>query len=306
MKHSLNEFVERAKGLNLRVAVASAHDEDVLKSLLLARQQGICTALLFGNAAKIREILGSLGADETGFSETGFSIVEPGDGSDEACARAAVEAVVTKQADYLMKGILNTTVFLRAVVHSELMQGTPLSHVMLFEFPTYRKLLSITDSAMNPAPDFERKRVILENAARLLYIIGYNTINAACISGSEIVSEKIPSTTDAKALAGLDWSRFHMTVFGPVALDLAISPEACVHKGYRADGAGDADLLLMPNYEAGNCLGKSLTYFAKARSAGIVVGARCPLVLVSRADTADAKLTSLALGAIAVQGGNKA
>lgn len=301
MKHSLNEFVERAQGLNLRVAVASAHDEDVLKSLLLAREKGICTPLLFGKAEKIREILRSLGADASV-----FPVEEPGDGSDEACAHAAVEAVVTGKADYLMKGILNTTVFLRAIVHSELMQGTPLSHVMIFEFPTYRKLLSVTDSAMNPAPDFERKRVILENAARLLYIIGYNTINAACISGSEIVSDKIPSTTDAKALAELDWSRYNMKVFGPVALDLAISPEACVHKGYRADGAGNADLLLMPSYEAGNCFGKSLTYFAKARSAGIVVGARCPLVLVSRADTADAKLTSLALGAIAVQGGNLA
>ena len=97
-----------------------------------------------------------------------------------------------------------------------------------------------------------------------------------------------------------------MNVFGPVALDLAVSPEACAHKGYRAEGAGDADLLLMPNYEAGNCFGKSLTYFGGARSAGIVVGARCPIVLVSRADPADAKLTSLALGAIAVHGGNKA
>jgi len=301
MKHSLNEFTERAQGLNLRVAVASAHDEDVLRSLLLAREQGICTPLLFGKAEKIREILRALGANDSA-----FPIVEPGDGGDEACASAAVEAVATGKADYLMKGILNTTVFLRAVVHSGLMQGALLSHVMLFEFPAYHKLLFVTDGAMNPAPDFERKRIILENAARLLYIIGYNTINAACISGSEIVSDKIPSTTDAKALAALDWSRYGMNVFGPVALDLAVSPEACAHKGYRAEGAGDADLLLMPNYEAGNCFGKSLTYFGGARSAGIVVGARCPIVLVSRADPADAKLTSLALGAIAVHGGNKA
>ena len=301
MNHTLNEFVERARGLNLRVAVASAHDEDVLQSVIAAREQGICNALLFGKANRIREILAALGSDETG-----FTIVEPEDGSDEACARAAVAAVANGEADYLMKGILNTTIFLRAVVHSELMRGALLSHVMLFEFPTYHKLLFITDGAMNPAPDFEKKRVILENAARLLYMIGYNTINAACLSGSEVVSEKIPSTTDAKALAELDWSSYHMTVFGPVALDLAISPAACAHKKYSAPGAGDADLLLMPNYETGNCFGKSLVYFAKARSAGLVMGACCPIVLVSRADPADAKLTSLALGAIAVDGGKQA
>jgi len=301
MNHSLNEFVERAQGLNLRVAVASAHDEDVLESLIAAKEKGICSALLFGKAEQIREILKHRGANESG-----FTIVEPEDGSDEACARAAVAAVVNGEADYLMKGILNTTIFLRAVVHSDLLRGALLSHVMLFEFPAYHKLLFITDGAMNPAPDVEKKRIILENAARLLHLIGYNTINAACISGSEVVSEKIPSTTDAKTLAELDWSRYHMTVFGPVALDLAISPAACAHKKYSAAGAGDADLLLMPNYETGNCLGKSLTYFVKARSAGLVVGARCPIVLVSRADPADAKLTSLALGAIAVDGGRKA
>lgn len=301
MNQSLNDIVERAQGRNLRVAVACAHDVDVLQSVIEAHEQEICSALLFGKAESIRAILKTLGSDGTG-----MTIIEPEDGSDEACARAAVAAVVNGEADYLMKGILNTTIFLRAVVHSELMRGALLSHVMLFEFPAYHKLLFVTDGAMNPAPDFEKKRIILENAARLLYMIGYNTINAACLSGSEIVSEKIPSTTDAQALAALDWSSYHMTVFGPVALDLAISPTACAHKKYSAAGAGDADLLLMPNYETGNCFGKSLVYFGKARSAGLVVGARCPIVLVSRADPADTKLTSLALGAIAVDGGKEA
>jgi len=101
----------------------------------------------------------------------------------------------------------------------------------------------------------------------------------------------------------MDWSAYSMTVFGPVGLDLAVSPAACAHKGYDAPGAGHADILLMPNFETGNCFGKSLTYFAKARSAGLVVGARCPIVLVSRADTAEAKRVSLALGAIAAKGG---
>ena len=301
MKHNLNEFVDQAQGLGLRVAVACAHDEEVLEALLVAREKKICSALLYGKADQILQILASLGA-----SDDGFTIIEPEDGSDEACARAAVHAVETGEADYLMKGIVNTTVFLRAVVHSDLLVGGMLSHVMIFEFPTYHKLLFISDGAMNPAPDLERKRVILENAARLLRSIGYNTINACILSGSEVVSEKIPSTTDAQALAALDWSRWNMTVFGPAALDLAISREACAHKKYTAAGGGDADLLIMPNYETGNALGKSLTYFANARSAGLVMGARCPIVLVSRADPADAKLTSLALGAIAAHGGSQA
>ena len=301
MKHTLNEFVEGAQGLNLRVAVASAHDTEVIEALLSAREKDICSALLYGKAAEIHKIFASLGADETG-----FTIIEPEDGSDVACARAAVRAVETGEADYLMKGILNTTDFLRAVVHSELLLGGLLSHVMLFEFPTYHKLLFISDGAMNPAPDYEKKRVILENAARLMQQIGFQSINAAVLSGSEVVSEKIPSTVDAKALAQLDWTRYNMTVFGPVALDLAISREACAHKKYTAAGAGDADLLIMPNYETGNAFGKSLTYFAHARTAGLVLGARCPIVLVSRADPADAKLTSLALGAIAAHEGGKA
>jgi len=301
MKITLNEFLEQAAGLSLRVSVACAHDEEVLEALIAARDKGICTALLFGKTTRIRELLTKLNA-----TEDGFTIVEPEDGSDEACAKAAVAAVEQGQADYLMKGILNTTVFLRAVVHSALLTGGLLSHVMIFELPTYHKLLFISDGAMNPAPDLERKRVILENAARLLQLIGYNTINAACISGSEVVSEKIPSTMDAKALSELDWRRYHMIVFGPAALDLAISRESCEHKKYTAVGAGDADLLIMPNYETGNCFGKSLTYFAHARTAGLVLGASCPIVLVSRADPADAKLTSLALGALAVNGGKQA
>lgn len=301
MKHTLNEFLDQAQNLNYRVAVACAHDEEVIEAILSARERGICTALLFGKAAEIRALLSARHADENG-----LTIVEPEDGGDEACARAAVQAVENGEADFLMKGILNTTVFLRAVVHSGLLTGGMLSHVMIFEFPAYHKLLYLSDGAMNPAPDFERKRVILENAARLLQLIGYQTINAACISGSEVVSEKIPSTADAKALSELDWSKYHMNVFGPAALDLAISRESCAHKKYSAPGAGDADLLIMPNYETGNALGKSLTYFAHARTAGIVMGARCPIVLVSRADPADAKLTSLALGAIAVHGGKNA
>jgi phosphate butyryltransferase len=298
MRHTLGEITAHAQGMQMRVAVAAAQDRDVLGALAMARQKGVCSATLFGDEARIRAIL-----KEQNAGERGFTIVEPEDGSNEACARAAIAAVVNGEADFLMKGILGTGELLRQVVHSPLVTDRLLSHVMLFEVSSYGKLLFNTDGGMNPLPNLKQKKAILENAAGLLKLLGYEEIIAACISGSESVNEKIPSTTDAKALAQMDWMRYNMTVYGPVGLDLAISEEACRHKKYTAPGGGRADILLMPNYETGNCFGKALTYFAGARSAGIVVGARCPIVLVSRADPAETKLTSLALGAIAAKGG---
>ena len=293
---TLKTFAERAKGMNRRVAVAAAHDEDTLKAVVLAAGDSICSASLFGKADKIRALLTELGADERA-----FTIVEPEDASGEACARAAIAAVVNGEADFLMKGALNTTELLKQVVRSPLMTGAPLSHAMFFEPARYGKLLLVTDGGMNPAPDLERKKAILINAANLLIMIGYERIYAACVSGSEVVSEKIPSTVDARAIAEMDWSSWGMRVYGPVGVDLAISAESRAHKGYAAD-VENADILLMPNYETANCFGKALTYFADTPSAGLVVGASRPIVLVSRADPAETKCTSLALGAIAAKG----
>lgn len=300
MIKTMSDITNRAAGLNRRVAVAAAHDEAVLRAVAKATAERVCSAQLFGNAKRIHEILCDIGANESD-----FTIVEPDDLSDTGCAKAAVHAVTEGSADYLMKGILSTSDLLRVVVRSELMTGALLSHVMLYEAPGLNRLLIDTDGGMNPTPGFEQKKNILENAARLLKLIGYEKIIAACVSGSETVTEKIPSSVDAKRLSELDWSAYDMTVFGPVGVDLAISPESCVHKHYTAFGCGRADILLMPNMETGNCFGKALTYFANARSAGLVVGARCPIVLVSRADSAEAKLASLALGAIAAKGGNE-
>lgn len=297
MTITLQSLRERASGLNRRVAVACAHDEDVLKAVIMAADAHICTPTLFGDERRIRSILSSLGANHKA-----FHIVEPGDGGADASAEAAIQAVIDCEADFLMKGAMSTSDLLKHVVRSPLVQGIPLSHTMIFEVPAYGKLLVNTDGGMNPAPDLARKKAILENAAVLLKTLGYDAITTACVSGSEVVSEKIPSTMDAKALAEMDWSRYNMEVYGPVGLDLAISEQARVHKGYNVPGAKDADILLMPNYETANCFGKALTYFAGARSAGLVVGARCPIVLVSRADPAETKLSSLALGAIAAKG----
>ncbi|MEG1548347.1 MAG: phosphate acyltransferase [Clostridia bacterium] len=275
------------------IAVAAAHDKDVLAAVCSARMQGLCDAVLVGDEVRMSAMLHEMG-------EAKFQMVSADD--DIACAKAAVKLVREGHADFLMKGLLNTTDMLRAVVDKDngLTADRLLSHVMLYEAPEH-KLLANTDGGMNPYPDVSKKADILENAATLMKALGYGRIYAACIAGSEVVSPKIQATMDAQALCSMTerWDKYDMKVFGPVGLDLAISQAAAAHKGYMVQGAGEADILLMPTYEVGNGIGKALTYFGSAKSAGIVTGARVPIVLVSRADSAQVKLASIALGAVA-------
>ena len=158
----------------------------------------------------------------------------------------------------------------------------------------------VHNGGVNTFPDLEKKADILENAAMCFQALGYETINAACICGAEQVNPKIQSTVDADALAHMTdrWAKYHMNVCGPVALDLAVSPEACRHKHYSAPGAGMADILLVPNYEVGNGIGKAASLFGGAKNAGVILGARVPIVLVSRSDSAYSKLASIAAGSV--------
>ncbi len=280
-------------------AVAAAQDEEVLGALICARRDGIADAILTGNPEEIRSLLKKLGEKEDLFP------IVPAD-SPEECARLAVACVREGRAGLLMKGLVNTSVLMKAVLHRDqgLRGGRLLSHIMLYQSPSYPRPLFLTDGGLNPFPSREEKAEILENAATVLQALGYTTIRAACVCGSEVVNPKIPSTTDAEALSQMKerWAPYHMEVFGPAGLDLAISQEACRHKKYSAPGAGQADILLVPTYEVGNGIGKAMTYFGGARSAGIVVGAQAPIVLVSRSDPGETKLDSLAL-AVLVQAG---
>ena len=178
-----------------------------------------------------------------------------------------------------------------------------ISHVMLYQPAGYR-LMAVTDGGMNPFPDLAKKTEILENAAITMKSIGFGKLYAACICGAETVNPKIQSMVDAQELAGISerWSKYDMQVYGPVGLDLAVSREACAHKKYNAPGAGMADILLVPNYEVGNAMGKAMSLFGGAKSAGIIVGAKVPIVLVSRSDNAETKLASIAFGAVAARG----
>lgn len=294
MINHIQDIIEAAKSTQKGViAVAAAHDEDVLRAVSAAHKAGMVDAILVGDTEKIAAILTALGEDPAAYTLRQAQ-------SDVDCARVAVKAVADGEATFLMKGLLGTADMMRAVIDKEtgLRTDRLISHVMFYEVDSYPKMLALTDGGMNTFPDLGKKADILENAARVLKALGYTHINAACICGAEVVNPKIQSTVDAKELSGMTdrWAPYHMDVFGPVAFDLAISPEACHHKHYNAPGAGEADILLVPTYEVGNGIGKSMVYFAAGRSAGIIVGARVPIVLVSRADSAEAKLASIALG----------
>jgi len=297
MISSISDMLHLAPGHGRTVAVAAAHDDDVLRACSVARREHIARFILTGDRAKIEYLLRTL--DET---PADYDILPAAD--DEACATLAAAEVASGRAGVLMKGLLSTAVMVKAVLHTEgLRSGRLLSHVMFYEVSTYPRLLALTDGGVNPYPTLEQKADILENCAALLKKLKYDRIHASCICGAESVSPKIQATVDADALAHMSdrWAPYDMDVIGPVGLDLAISPAACRHKGYAAPGAGEADILLVPTYEVGNGIGKGMTYFAGAKSAGIVVGAQAPIVLCSRADTAETKLASLALSCLAAE-----
>jgi phosphotransacetylase len=216
-----------------------------------------------------------------------------------AAAAKAVELVREGAAEILMKGSLHTDEFLGAVVAREtgLRTGRRLSHVFLMDVPTYHKVLIITDAAINIAPDLEAKADILQNAIDLAIALGVKQPKVAILSAVETVTTKIPSTLDAAALCKMaDRGQIRGGLLdGPLAFDNAISKAAAKTKGIVSAVAGDADILLAPDLEAGNMLAKQLSFLANADSAGLVLGARVPAVLTSRADTVRARLASVAV-----------
>lgn len=292
---SISEIMQHAAGMGSgKIAVAAAHDDAVIQAVCEARRQGIAQSVLVGDEAKIRAMLAELGEDAAN-----YEIVAATDDVD--CAEKAVACVVEGRAGFLMKGLLGTATLMRAVLNKEhgLRTGRLISHVMLYE-PCGHKMMALTDGGMNTFPDLEKKAGILENAAIVMKALGYESINTACICGAEVVDPKIPSMVDAQALTEMTerWAPYNMNVYGPVGLDLAVSKDACHHKKYTAVGGGEADILLVPTYEVGNGIGKAMSLFGEAKNAGIIVGAKVPIVLVSRSDSAETKLASIALGAV--------
>ena len=296
MIHTIDGIIAAAKGGTTGViAVAAAHDQPVIEAVVEARKEGIATPILVGHVDEICAMLTSLGENPADYE------IIAGD-TDQDCAAKAVALCAEGKANFLMKGILGTADLMRAVFNKEhgLRTQHLTTHCMLYEIPALGRMLVLTDGGVNTFPDLEKKADILENAAMVLQALGYEHINASCVCGAEQVNPKVQSTVDADALSKMTdrWAKYNMDVCGPVALDLAVSEEACRHKHYTAPGAGKADILLVPNYEVGNGIGKAANLFGNAKNAGIILGAKVPIVLVSRADSAYSKLASIALGSV--------
>jgi len=298
--NSLDAVIQAAKiGTAGVVAVAAAHDTAVIEAVTAARKEGIVTPILVGHADQIEKMLSDVGENPADYQIVAAD-------SDVDCAKAAVQLVTEGQAGFLMKGLLGTADLMRAVLAKEanLRTDNLLSHVMLFETPGYHKMILMSDGGMNTFPDFDKKVQILDNAAGVLHKLGYERIHAACVCGAETVNPKIQSTVDADQLSKMTdkWQQYNMDVIGPVSVDLALSKDACAHKHFDAPGAGDADLLLVTNYEMGNAIYKTALCLTGCRAAGLIIGARVPIILVSRSDSADSKLASIALGAVIARG----
>ena len=280
-----------------RIALAAAHDADALDSVLMAQKEGIAEPVLVGNEMAIGMLLQARGENPAEFT------VIPAE-TDTDCAEKAVRCVHEGRADFLMKGLLSTANLMRAVLNKDwgLRTGNVISHIMFYDIPGY-KLVALTDGGMFAFPDLNGKISILENCISAMRTLGWGHLNCACLCGAEQLNPKFQNMADAAVISGMTekWAALDTSVFGPVGFDLAVSKEACAHKKYTAPGAGEADILLVPNYEVGNNLGKSLSIFGGAQNAGIIVGAAAPIILVSRADSAKTKLLSIAFGAVASQ-----
>lgn len=296
MVTKLENLLEIASNKRKRtISVAVAQDKDVLSAVLKAVEMKIVDAILVGDEEKIKEII-----CKENLSISNAKIVDEKD-IFKAAAKA-VELVASGKASFIMKGMLNTADLLKAVLNKEkgLRGDGLLSHVMIYDVPAYHKLLMLTDGGMVLYPDLNEKVGIIKNAVKVAHALNIDNPKVAPLCAIESVNPSMQATIDASILTQMN-KRGQIkgcVIDGPLALDNAISEEAAKHKGIVSTVAGDSDILLVPNIEAGNMLGKSLTYFANAESAGVIMGAKCPVVLVSRADSAKSKLYSIALGSI--------
>ncbi|MGE5677836.1 MAG: phosphate butyryltransferase [Pseudomonadota bacterium] len=293
---SFDEILKAAKEQGPKIiAVAVAQDVEVLSAVSNARSLGIADAILVGDKDEIEKVAAGCGVDLAK-----FQVIDVKDKS-EAC-RTAVELVSTGKAHLVMKGLVDTSIILKAVLDEKigLRTGNVLSHVVVFDVPGYDRLFYVTDAAMNIAPDLMQKKQIIENAVQVANALGNDEPKVAMLAAVEKVNPKMQATVDAAELVKMNEAGElkGCVVGGPFALDNAISVEASKHKGITHPVAGFADILMVPVIEAGNMLYKSMVFFARAKNAGIIVGAKAPVVLTSRADSDEAKLNSIAIGTL--------
>lgn len=291
----LDELVEIAASRGVKkIVVAAAEDDHVLHAVNNARKAGIVDPIFVGNTEKINEI-----AKRDNVDISGIRIVD--EPNSAIAAKRAVEFCATGEAQILMKGLVSTADFLRAVLNKEvgLRTNELLCHIGVFELPAYHKLLALTDAAQNIEPTFDEKIKILNSCVKCLNKLGIATPKVAILAPVEVINPKMESTVHAAMMTQMNrrGQIKNCIIDGPLAFDNIVSKEACEHKGIVSEVGGDADLLMCHNIEVGNPLYKTFNYLAGGTIAGIILGARVPIVLTSRADSDRSKFMSIALAA---------
>lgn len=295
MKH-FDELLKHIEDYPIRkVVVAAAQDPYVIQAVAEAGEKSIAESILVGDETEIRSI-----AESAEISLEGMPIIDEVD--PVRAVSVAVQIVSSGEADILMKGYIHTDDFLRGVLNREygLRTGSIMSHVFIAEISDMNRLLFITDGAMNVNPDLEQKAAILLNAVHLANIFGVSNPKVAVLAAVELVNPAMPATVEAACLAKMAERNQYVpscTVEGPLAMDNAVSLIAAKHKKISGPVAGQADILLVPSIESGNMLVKSIVYLGAHRLMGLLVGAKAPVVLTSRADTTESKLLSI-IGAV--------
>ena len=297
---TFDELIHAAKSkpTTARMAVAAAGDSHTIEAVLKAREEGIAIPVLVGDRAAIDEALAEFGA--TVPEEDIYDVPDLAES-----ARKAVALVREGKADFLMMGKLDTAVLLTAVVDKEngLGQGRTMSHFTAFEIPTYHKLLIPVDGGMVTYPTLEQKKDIILNTVDTLRSMGYDEPKVGILACVEKLNPKMPETVEGDALKqmNLNGEIPGCIVEGPISYDCAVSKEIADFKGFDSPCAGDCDVLVAPNIHAGNIMGKMLTVTCKAKMAGFIVGAKCPIVMTSRGSTPEEKYLSIVISAVAAQ-----
>ncbi len=276
-----------------RLSVAAADDIELLKAVKMAVDMGIVFPILVGQKETVQKAAEAAGLQE-------YEIIHSV--SPEESAALAVEMVKEGKADVLMKGAINTSHYMRAILDREngIRGDGLLSAFAAYEIKEYHKLIFCSDSGINVAPDVEQKKDILRNSLQALHTLGFATPKVAVLTSNEIVHPKVQATVDADILSKLasKGAFGSCIVEGPISFDVAFDPEAAKHKGVDSAITGDVDLILSPNIETGNVLGKSWLTLGKAKWAGLVLGTQHPVILGSRSDSAEVKINSIALACL--------
>jgi len=268
---------------------------NVLKAIEAARKERLTDSILVGDKKEIIQI-----TNKIGINPANYEIIDKPDKTE--ATRCAVELVRNKKASILMKGMIGTARLLKAILDKEIGLRTDrmLSHVYTLEIKNYNRLLTMTDGAMSISPDLKQKAQIIQNAIYYTHSLGIEKPKVAVVGALELVNPDMPATIDAACLAKMS-ERGQIVggiVDGPLGFDNAISKEAAKHKGVESPVSGEVDIVLVPNIESGNIFAKGLVYLAEAIPAGLLLGAKAPVVLVSRSDSAESKLYSIALGVL--------